>query len=172
MLDQSVACIPAIGFLSDGNAMWLTLVLLASLIAALIAGLRFPNAVGSWGVALVLLAVPLLAGVVSAPSRFNSLADLTAYLPFVSDLTLLLVGLSAIVVLDCATARRAEGGSAVFWIGLIASLATLSFAMHWNSSFRLGGQSAATISDVSVLLSYVAGMLILSLALRLATAKE
>ena len=152
--------------------MWLGLVFIGCLVAALFAGLRFPNAVGSWGVALVLLTVPLVAGVVSAPSRFGSLTDLSAYLPFMTDLTLLLVGLSAIIVLDCAAARRAEGGAAVFWIGLGVSLATLAFAMHWNTGFRLGGQVVPTIGDVSVLLSYVAGLLILSLVLRLATVKE
>lgn len=152
--------------------MWLAAVLFGAVAVALIFALRFPNAVGSWGIAIVLVAVPLLAGVVSAPSRFGALTDLNAYLPFISDLTLLLVGLSAIIVIDSATARRGDRGASVLWIGLVASLPSLALAMHWNSGFRRDGAAGPSVDDVSVLLSYVTGLLLLSLVLRLITAKD
>lgn len=158
--------------MSFGSTMWLLVFFIACVIIALVAGLRFPNAVGSWGIAVIMVAVPLLASVVSAPSRFGALADPSAYLPFINDLALLLVGLSAIIVLDCAAARHRDGGAAVFWIGLMAGLTSLSLAMHWSSAFRGGSGGAPTVADVSVLLSYVAGLLILSFVLRLATARD
>lgn len=146
-------------------------ILLGAVVISVI-GARYPNALGSWATAVVLVALPLVTSIGGTPSGLAGLLELDSYLPFASDLLLVLVGLSAIVVLDAAAARRDDRLQWAFWIGLVASLATVAIALHWNTGLRAVGSPGPSVSDVSLVLSYVGGLLIISLLLRLATAED
>ncbi|GGK18136.1 hypothetical protein [Salinarimonas ramus] len=150
----------------------MVVVFLGSAAAVIWAGARYPNALGSWATAVVLVALPLVTSIGGTPSGLAGLRELDSYLPFASDLLLVLVGLSAIVVLDAAAARRHDRLQWAFWIGLVVSLATVAIALHWNTGLRAASANGATITDVSLVLSYVGVLLIISLSLRLATAED
>lgn len=151
----------------------LTFVLAATLAAVLIgAGARYPNAIGSWSIAVMLVALPLAAAVASLPSGLEALLRLSSYVPYASDLLLALVGLSAIIVLDAAAARRHDRLQWAFWIGLAVSLATVSIALHWNAWLRASDMRGLASADIALVLSYAGCLLVVSFFLRLATAKD
>jgi hypothetical protein len=127
---------------------------------------RYPRGFGTWFLAVVLVALPLVVVVAQTPAGMARLISLDSYMTAGADMLGLMVGLSAITILDLAGGRGDERRrTLLFFVGIVVCITTFVLAIGWYAGLNTGRISFSP-ADIEVLAAYAGGLLVVSAVTR------